>query len=340
MSQASAPVERIESSFTSISWIPSEAIEGMAQLPFELGVGHYDNPPPDVVDDLESLHEAGAFRFANRLRAWIDVADGEIVGHGHAGRSYISQTLMRFGRTRIAFLPTAFPEIRPAPEVGPTSVRFVQTAGGRPGVPAPRLVRERPFFQWLGPTVWTTLSLVVEADGGSRGEMTGASTFPRHWLYDDAGVLVAKSGLIDFDGWYHTAFGVHTPWGHEDTPAFVATAETALERQLSTTIMRGGAKPRILELGAGEILFEQGDPGRRLYLVLDGVMSIEVDGEGVAEVGPGAVVGERSILESGVRTSTLRAVTECRLAEAEPDTIDRDALAALAAGHHREDEQR
>ena len=38
---------RIEGSVTAISWIPSEAIEGMPKLPFELGVGHYDEPPPD-----------------------------------------------------------------------------------------------------------------------------------------------------------------------------------------------------------------------------------------------------------------------------------------------------
>ena len=30
---------RIESSVTAISWIPSEAIEGMPKLPFELGIG-------------------------------------------------------------------------------------------------------------------------------------------------------------------------------------------------------------------------------------------------------------------------------------------------------------
>jgi hypothetical protein len=39
---------RIESSVTSVSWIPREAIEGMVKLPFELGVAHYDLPPPDL----------------------------------------------------------------------------------------------------------------------------------------------------------------------------------------------------------------------------------------------------------------------------------------------------
>jgi hypothetical protein len=300
---------RIESSYTSISWIPSEAIEGVARLPFELGVGHYDDPPPDVLDDLEALHEAGAFRFANHLKAWIDVVDGRIVDHGHSGRSYLSQTLMRVGRVRLAFLPTAFPDLRPAPEVGATSVRFVQTAGGRPGVPAPRLVRDRPFVQWVGPTVWTTLALTIAVDGTADGEMSGASPFPRHWLYDDRGALVAKSAVIDFDEWYRGAFGQHSPWGNEDTPVFVSMAETALERQLSTTIMRRGVEPHLRSLPAGTVLVEQGAPGQNLYLLLDGIMGVDVDGERVgrsSRAGRGPRPSRRSRSAGSPRPAPMR----------------------------------
>ena len=38
---------RVESSVTSLTWIPSEAIKGMPKLPFEWGVAHYDEPPHD-----------------------------------------------------------------------------------------------------------------------------------------------------------------------------------------------------------------------------------------------------------------------------------------------------
>ena len=60
---------RIESSVTSVSWIPRDAIEGMVRMPFELGVAHYDLPPPDRLDDLEALIASSAIRFANVLRA-------------------------------------------------------------------------------------------------------------------------------------------------------------------------------------------------------------------------------------------------------------------------------
>ena len=37
---------RFDLSVTAISWIPSEAIEGLSKVPFELGITHYDQPPP------------------------------------------------------------------------------------------------------------------------------------------------------------------------------------------------------------------------------------------------------------------------------------------------------
>src|ERR671936_102722 len=80
---------RIESSVTAISWIPSDAIEGLTKEPFELGLFHYDDPPPDVLGDLERLRAADAFRIANELRAWIELEDGRIVGYGHAGKAPI-----------------------------------------------------------------------------------------------------------------------------------------------------------------------------------------------------------------------------------------------------------
>ena len=42
---------RIEKAVTAVTWIPSEAIEGMPKLPFELGITHYDPPPPDRIGE-------------------------------------------------------------------------------------------------------------------------------------------------------------------------------------------------------------------------------------------------------------------------------------------------
>ena len=95
---------RIESSITAISWIPSEAIEGITKLPFEAGLFHYDAPPPDQLDEsaLDRLHKEDAFREANHLRAWIDVTDGKLTGYG--GGLPIKEKLLALERRQLKLL--------------------------------------------------------------------------------------------------------------------------------------------------------------------------------------------------------------------------------------------
>jgi len=329
---------RIESSVTSVSWIPSEAVTGMTKSAFEAGFTHYDEPLPDVIEDLEALRLADRFRFANRLAAWIDVEDGRIVAAGYSGGGAIGATTVRLGSKDVATLEAfPLPDKQEPPEIGATGVRFVQTAGGRTGVPAPRRVSHPPFVQFNAPIAWTSLALEINADGTSSFEVVGASTFPRHWIYDAEGALTAKVGLTDFKEWWRHSFGKHTPWGEEMSPAYVTAVETALERQLSVDIMRGGQKPKIRTVKEGKTIIEQGDEGTDLFLVLNGVVTVEVDGEAVAELGPGAVIGERAALEGGVRTSTVRAATDCKLAVATADQIAREHLLELSSTHRREE---
>lgn len=327
---------RYESSVTAISWIPSEAISGPSKIPFELGVTHYDNPPPDHLEDLDALRQSDRFREANELRAFVEVEDGKIVGHGHLGRGHIGATTVRVGPAALRFPAVQLPDIRPEPEVGPSSVRFVQTVGGRMGLPTPRPVPHKPFVQFWPSIAWTTLALTIHADGTSSHELVGASPFPRHWVYDHEGRLAAKSGVIDFNAWFNDSFGDRTPWGEQDSPTVVAAVESALERELSATIMRGGTQPKTRTLAEGETLVRQGEPGTEVFLILDGMFVVEVDGREVAEIGPGAVVGERAALVNGARTATLFARTKARVAAVPHDALDPDALGTLAASHQRE----
>ena len=66
---------RYESSVTSLSWIPSEAVTGASRTAFDSGFTHYDDPPPAELGDIEELRAGDRFRFANVLRAWIEVDD-------------------------------------------------------------------------------------------------------------------------------------------------------------------------------------------------------------------------------------------------------------------------
>ena len=330
---------RFESSVLSLSWLPSEAVTGLTSLPFDVGVTHYDDPPPDTITDLEALRVADRFRFANELRAWVEVEDGKVTDCGYAGGGHLGSSTVKLGPGHMTFAAVPLPDLQREPEVKDGFVRFVQTAGGRTGLPAPRRVSHPPYVQLSAPLAWTTLALEIRADGSSVFELTGASPFPRHWVYDSSGKLAAKSGLIEFKTWYREAFGRHSPWGDEDSPALVTEVETALERQLSLTIMRGGRKPSIRTVKPDALLVEQGHPGDELFLLLDGVLRVEVDGTAVADVGPGALLGERAILEGGLRSSTLRAVTKCRVAVAPGDAVDKAALLELSKGHRREEQR-
>jgi hypothetical protein len=329
---------RYESSVTSLSWIPSEAVTGSTRLAFDAGIGHYDDPPPDELTDVSGLQAADRFRFANALRAWIEVSDdGTVTGAGYSGGGLMGSTTIRLGTLQHRFQAVQLDDLQTQPELHPGSARFSQTVGGRTGVPAPRRVSHKPFLQWQAPLVWTTLSLTLHNDGRADFEMTGASPFPRHWIYDGNGRLAGKSGLTDFRDWYARSFGKHSPWGDEDSPALVTAVETALERTLSVQLMHGAEKPKIARLEAGQVLVRQGEPGTAVYLVLDGLVRVDRDGEQLAEYGPGAILGERAHLEGGIRTSTLVAVTACRVASVPPGQFDPDALTKLSGGHRREE---
>ena len=328
-----------------VSWIPSEAVTGAVfRVPFEVGMSHYDDPPPDRIDDIDAFLAADRARFGNRLEAWIEVRDGHIVEFGHAGRGRIGSTTLRVGRFDATFAAVSLPDRRSAEPVedegGITAVRFEQTAGGRTGVPAPRRVSRPPYVQVAAPLAWTTLRLTLHADGRQEHELVGASPFPRHWVYDDGGVLAYKSATIDYQQWSTNMFGGNSPWGAADSPVLVAEVESALERQLSLSVMRSGKKPRVQSVKVGEHLTEQGQEADEIFLLLDGVLEVDVDGTVVAQVGPGAVLGERAMLERGRRTATLKALTPCRVAVAARSVLDEDALRELASGHNRESADR
>src|SRR3954464_10604641 len=258
----------------------------MPKIPFEMGIGHYDEPPPERIErgDLERLRDEDRFREANDLRAWIEVEDGKIVGHGHEGAGYVGTTTFKLGPKDLVLQGVAFETLQPDPEVREKEVRFGQAVGGRAGFPAPRRVKGRPFMRVHSATAWTTLALTIRADGSSEHELAGASAFPRHFVYDSEGKLAQKAGTVDFKTWYREAHGEHTPWGDEESQAFITQAESALERQISRGLMQSTAIPerRVVEPGAA--LVEQGERSIDLYLLLDGVLGVEVAGDEVAEI--------------------------------------------------------
>lgn len=328
--------ERFTTSCASIGWIPSEAMSGLMRLPLDVGLGHYDEPPPDVIDDVDAFVADGRCRFANHLSAWAEVEDGRIVDAGCDGGGRVASTDLSLGPAGVSIGAVAFPELRATETDGDRAVTFVQTVGARTGAPFPRRTGSGLRMKLTAPTAWSTVAVTIGADGTTSFEARGASPFPRHWFYDATGRLVTKSATIDYRDWTATSHEDDTPWGDAHREIAVAACETALERTLSRLVMDGGDKPTIRTVDAGQELMRQGEPATAMLLVLDGLMEIEVDGRVVAEDGPGSLLGERAVLEGGVRTATVRAVTAMKVAEFGPELLAEAQLRELSTHHRRE----
>lgn len=84
-------------------------------------------------------------------------------------------------------------------------------------------------------------------------------------------------------------------------------------------------------LGAGDVLFRQGEYGDALVVIADGSLAVRVRrGEAeveVARVGAGELVGEMACVDPAPRSATLMALGPAVVAE-----LSRDALHALRAG--------
>ena len=89
-----------------------------------------------------------------------------------------------------------------------------------------------------------------------------------------------------------------------------------------------------IEIDAGTVLVRQGDTADRVYIVLDGYLTIALESgrpggdQLLGEVGPGEVVGELAVLSGSRRTATVRARTAATLG-----AIARDDLLLVTAAH-------
>jgi NADH dehydrogenase len=83
--------------------------------------------------------------------------------------------------------------------------------------------------------------------------------------------------------------------------------------------------------GPDEVIFREGDRGDRLYVVVDGEVSVVQDTPGQGEtvlrtLGPGESFGEIALLRESPRTATVKSRTGVNVL-----TVDRDAFNALFA---------
>jgi CRP-like cAMP-binding protein len=99
----------------------------------------------------------------------------------------------------------------------------------------------------------------------------------------------------------------------DQLPAFagISRRQRAAVRALATSIA----------LPAGAVLMEQGNAARECFIVASGQADVLIDGEPVATIGPGEVVGELALLTGGPRTATVRARTDVRVFVVAPNEL-------------------
>jgi CRP/FNR family cyclic AMP-dependent transcriptional regulator len=70
----------------------------------------------------------------------------------------------------------------------------------------------------------------------------------------------------------------------------------------------------LLEIGAGQTLFKEGDDlNETMYVLMAGTADIQVNGTVVETARPGAILGEMAMIDKGVRSATVLAKSDCKL---------------------------
>lgn len=64
-------------------------------------------------------------------------------------------------------------------------------------------------------------------------------------------------------------------------------------------------------LASGEVVFEEGDPGERFYVITSGRVDVLRQGRTLATLGPGDCFGEMALLDGTTRSATVRALDDC-----------------------------
>lgn len=75
------------------------------------------------------------------------------------------------------------------------------------------------------------------------------------------------------------------------------------------------------DLAAGAVLFEKGDPGRCLYIIVAGRLRVHDGGRLLNELGERDIVGEMAVLDAAPRLASVEALEETRLLRLEQDAI-------------------
>lgn len=83
-----------------------------------------------------------------------------------------------------------------------------------------------------------------------------------------------------------------------------------------------------VDVAAGQTLFEAGEVGNRLYIIVFGKVKVHLQGRLLNTLGPGEIFGEMSVLDSEPRTASVSTLEDSRLLQ-----LSQDVMYELMADH-------
>jgi CRP-like cAMP-binding protein len=73
---------------------------------------------------------------------------------------------------------------------------------------------------------------------------------------------------------------------------------------------------------AGQLIFVKGQTGEAMYVLQEGEVAIMLDDLEIDRHGPGAIFGEMALIDSGPRSATAVALSDCRVIAIGPQRFE------------------
>lgn len=74
----------------------------------------------------------------------------------------------------------------------------------------------------------------------------------------------------------------------------------------------------LVELPAGQVLTRQGRAGTEAFVLASGSAEVTIDGDPIASLGTGSVIGEMALIDRGRRTATVTLSSDATVLVADP----------------------
>jgi CRP-like cAMP-binding protein len=85
------------------------------------------------------------------------------------------------------------------------------------------------------------------------------------------------------------------------------------DKDMVAALAKGLGPDATVRHGRGTLLFTEGTAGALAYVVLEGRITVSIQGNVVQRVGPGGIFGEMALVDQSTRAASAAAETECAL---------------------------